>query len=310
MKTLAAILIILAWPLWASSAQVTMSASTAAATIGEAIELRVVVRTEEAVEGIRIDMANGAFDIISRKPSQVLRVAGVATFEEIITIAFFQTGDFSIGPFTIEFLPQRENTKNEQTGQLAIRVRSLLNENDKDIKPLKELLAIRGNPSHLLHYAAAFLLLLLLGVLALFVAKKLRKKRLTEAGPPLPPEIELEILVRELRQKELPQLGEFRPFFISLSAMIKHFLQRAYGFNAKDCTTVETMALLKKNERDEEIVAQMDAIFTQADLVKFARLVPESEAVGGIFPKIALVIKKHKKRREVALAEAHDQTGR
>lgn len=310
MKILCAAFLFMAWPLRAGAAQVTMSASTPAATIGERVELRVVVRAEAGVRDIRVDVPAGAYEIIGRRRRPAVRTADGGTFEETIVIAFFQTGDFTVGPFRVELLPKSAGIAGEQTGQLGIRIRSLLGENDKDIKPLKELFPIRGDPRHLLPTAAALMLLLLLGAAALLGLKKSKKKRQREAEPPLAPEIELEMRVRELRQKNLPQSGEFRPFFIALSGMIKHFIQRAYGFNAVDCTTAETMARLKNCESDGEIVAGLEAIFTEADLVKFARQVPEQEFVAGIWPQIAALVAKHKKRRELAMAATHVQTGR
>ncbi len=310
MKIPCAALLFLALSLPAGAAQVTLSASTPTATIGERIELRVVVRAEAGVKDIRVDVPPGAYDVIGRSRRPAVRAAEGSTFEETIVIAFFRTGDFTVGPFRVELLPQSRGGAGEQTGQLAVRVRSLLGANDKDIKPLKELFAIRGDPRHLLPYAAALALLLLLGALALLGLKKAKKKRRLEAEPPLAPEIELEMRARELRRKNLPQSGEFRPFFIALSGMLKHFIQRAYGFNAVDCTTAETMARLKNCESDGEIVAGLETIFTEADLVKFARQVPEQDFVAGIWPQIATLVAKHKKRRELAMAATHVQTGR
>jgi hypothetical protein len=310
MKPLTVVCLFLAWPLGAQAAQVTMSASTQNATLAEQIELRVVVRADDSVESIRIDVPAGAYEIIGRRPRPQMRADGYKTFEEIITIAFFKTGDFSIGPFAVELLKHRQSAGEEQTGQLTIRIRSLLGENDRDIKPLKELLPIRGDPRHLLPYAAFIVLLILLAAMGRLLLKKMKKKRLPDAVPLPEPEIELEMRVQELRQKNLPQRGEFRQFFIVLSEMIKHFIQRAYGFNAKDCTSAETVAQLKDGEKDAAIVSDLGSIFTQADLVKFARRVPETEAVAEIFHKIAALIEKHKKRREAAAAEAHVQTGR
>jgi hypothetical protein len=310
MKILYAAFLFLAWPLWADGAQVTLAASTPTATIGERIELRVVVRAEAGVDGIRVNVPAGPYDIVGRSRRPIVQSAEGRTFEEIIVIAFFQTGDFVVGPFRVELLPKSIAAASEQTGQLAIRIRSLLGENDKDIKPLKELFAIRGDPRHLLKYAAALILLLLLGALAWLGLKKLKKKRLPEAEPLLAAEIELEMRANELRKKNLPQTGEFRQFFIALSGMLKHFIQRAYGFNAMDCTTAETMAQLENRESDGEIVSGMAAIFVEADLVKFARLLPEKETVDGIWPQIASLVAEHKKRRELALAATHVQTSR
>jgi len=310
MKTRITVCLLLAWPLTAAAAQVTMSASTQTATIAEPIELRVVVRADAGIEGIRIDVPAGAYDILGRSARPVLKAAGLNTFEEIITIAFFKTGEFNVGPLAVELLPRRGDPGHEQTGQLTMRIRSLLTENDRDIKPLKELLVMRGHPRYLLKYAAGIMLLLLLAALGVLLLKKMKKKRLPEAAPLLPPEIELEMGFRELRRKNLLQRGEFRQFFISLSDLIKHFIERAYEFNAADFTTAETVEQLKNSEKDGEIIAHLETIFRQADLVKFARQVPEKEVLAGIFQKIAALIEKHKKRRAAAMAEAHAQTGR
>jgi hypothetical protein len=317
MKRPYAALLILALPLAvsprvdgaASAAQVTMSASSSAATVGERIQLRVVVRADAGVSGIRVQAPPGAYEIVARHPQPAVSTAAGRTFEEIVTIAFFRTGDFTVGPFQVELLPPRAGRGSEPTGRLVIHVRSLLGENDKDIKPLKEPLAIRGDPRHLLPYAAA-LLLLLLALLAWRLWRRAKKKLAPDAAPPLPPELELEMLLRELRQKNLPRAGEFRAFFIALSALLKRFIQRAYGFNAEDCTTDETMARLRGLEQDAGIVAGLEAVFTQADLVKFARGVPGSDTEAALWPMLASLIAAHRQRRAQAQEAAHVQAGR
>jgi hypothetical protein len=310
MKPRCAVLILLAWPLRIAASQVSLSASTQMATIAEHIELRVLVNAELSVQSVRVQVPSGAYEVIGRSVRPVVRSGEGRTFEEIITIAFFQTGDFVVGPFSVELLPKRDGSTSEWTGQLAIRVRSVLGEQDKDIKPLKELLAIRGDPRHLLPYAAAFLLLALVALVFLLLLKRLKRKRQPQASPPLPPDIELEARVQDLRKSNLLPAGEFRRFFIALSEMIKHFIQRAYGFNAEECTSAETVAQLKNHERDGEIIAHLQAIFEQSDLVKFARRVPAQEEVAGIWPLIADLVATHRKRREQAVEEVDVQPGR
>jgi hypothetical protein len=310
MKSSAVLILLLALPLAAGAAQVTLSASTRTATIADPIELRVVIRTGAEIDRVVLGVPAGNYDVIGRSAQPVIRASGGNTFEEIVTIAFFKTGDFTVGPFTIDLLTRQGSAGREQTGQLVIRIRSILSERDRDIKPLKELLAIRGNPWYLLKYFAGGMLLLLLVVLGILLMKKMKKKRLPASLPPLPPEIELEKRLHELRQKNLLPAGEFRQFFIALSEMIKHFIMRAYGFNALDRTTFETVEQLEKSEDDGEIVAHLRAIFAEADLVKFARQIPETDTMTMIFKQIAVLIGKHKKRRELAEAEAHVQAGK
>lgn len=309
MKRPRAILLALLLPLALGAAQATLSSSASTVTVGERVELRVVVRADAGVSGIRVLAAPGAYEIVARRPQPAVSTAAGRTFEEIVTIAFFRTGDFTVGPFQVELLPPRPGRGSEATGRLVIHVRSLLGENDKDIQPLKEPLAIRGDPRHLLPYAAA-LLLLLLAVLAWRLWRRAKKKRAPDAAPPLPPELELEMLLRELRRKNLPRAGEFRAFFIALSALLKRFIQRAYGFNAEECTTAETMARLRGLEPEAGIVAGLDAAFTQADLVKFARGIPGDDAEAALWPMLDSLIAAHRRRRAQAQEADHVQAGR
>jgi len=306
-----AALAILAVPLRAGGAQVTLSASSATATVGERIELRVVVQAEPGVSGIRVAVPPGAYEVVQRRLLPMTVSGDRRTFAEIITIAFFQTGDFTIGPFQVELLPAGPAKQaSESTGQLAIRVRSLLGENDKDIQPLKELLALRGDFRHLLPYAAALLVPLLLVAAFLLLRRQRRRMQERRATPPLPPELELEQDIHALRGRNLWSTGEFRHFFIVLSGVLKRFIERAYGFNAGECTTAETLAGLGTRENDAGIIAGLEEIFTLADLVKFARRVPAPEAEAGIWKRIDALIAEHRKRRRLAEEAAHVPPGR
>jgi hypothetical protein len=292
------------------AAQVTLSASTLTATIAEHVELRLIVRSFENIDEIKVSVPDGAYEIIRQQSQPLIKTAEWRTFEQVITIAFFKTGDFTIGPLAIDLISAKTVRGKEQSGTITIRIRSLLGENDKDIKPLKKLLAIKGNPLHLLKYLAGAGLILLLGVILLILKRKMRKKSFHADTCLTAPEIELELNVRELWQKKLPQKGEYKLFFILLGEIIKHFLARAYSFNADDFTTTETIAHLKSSEKDSDIVVGMEAIFQQADLVKFAKQIPETTTINALADKITTLTDKYKKRRSLETEANHVQTGR
>lgn len=292
-----------------SAAQVTLSASAATVTVGDRVELRVVARADGGVDAMRVQVTPGDFEVIARRSLPPARADAGVTLEEVITIAFFRTGDFAVGPFPVRLLPGR-NAGEAETGRLVIRVRSLLEESDKDIKPLKEPLPLRGDPRHLLPYAAALLLLLLLAALILYLRRRARGRSAVAATPPPPPEAELEAGLLQLKQGGLLQRGEYRAFFIALSAMLKRFIQRAYGFPAEDCTTAETVPLLGERETDAAIVAGLAAMLSQADLVKFARRVPADGELAALWPMLDGIIAGHRARRQRAQEADHAQAGR
>jgi hypothetical protein len=274
------------------------------------VELRLIVRSLENIDGMNVSLPAGDFEIIGRQNSPLIRTAEWRTLEQVITIAFFKTGDFVVGPLEVELLSAKMVKEKEQSGAITIKIHSLLGATDKDIKPLKNLLAVTGNPLHLLKYCAVIALLLLLGAVLLLLKRKRETKSL-HASTSLPePEIELEINIRELWQKKLVQKGESKQFFIRLGEIIKHFLARMYSFNADDLTSTEIGDRLKSSEKDSAIVLCLDAVFRQADLVKFAEQIPETTAIDTLAEKIAVLIGIYKKRRSLELEVNPVQTGR
>jgi hypothetical protein len=311
MKTcrLLMVLQLLVFPRLASAAQVTLSASTLTATVAEHVELRLIVRSLENIDEIIVSVPAGDYEIIRRQTLPLIKTAEWRTFEQVFTIAFFKTGNFTVGPLDIELLAAKTVREKEKSGALTIKIRSLLGENDKDIKPLKKLLAIKGNPLHLLKYLAGAGLILLLGAILLILKRKRMNKKPAAAAFLPAPEIELEFSVRGLWQKKLPQKGETKLFFILLGEIIKHFLARAYDFNADDLTTTEIIARLEGSENDSAIITGMGDIFRQADLVKFAEQIPETTVINALADTIALLIGKYKEKRSLENEANHVQTG-
>jgi len=282
------------------AAQVTLSASASTVTVGEHGERRVAARAGPGAERMVVRAAPGcllpggeACEILSRRALPPAAASPGRAFEEILTVAFFRTGDFTVGPFAADFLPAGSE-EGGVSGRLVIRVRSLLGEEDRDIQPLKEPLPLPGHPRHLFPYAAALLALLLLAALAAFL---LRRRRRPAASPPLPPpEEELATALQLLRQQG-PAAGDPRPFFVALSALVKRFSRRAYGFNAEDCTTAETAAQLAEREDAAALVAVLRSVLDLSDLVKFARREPATAEVAALWPALDAVIERHRARR-------------
>ena len=304
------VVLLLAAPKPTAAAQVTLSASTLTATIAEPVELRLIVRSLETIDEIRVAVPAGDYEIVRRQSLPMIRTSEWRTFEQIVTIAFFKTGDFTVGPLDIELLSARTVREKEQSATVAIKIRSVLAENDKDIRPLKKLLPLQGNPVHLLKYIFAVVLLLLLAALLLILKRKGSKTKPERAAVLPAPEIELEQGVKELWQRKLPQKGQCKLFFILLGEIVKHFLEREYHFNADDLTSSEIMALLHGAEKDGAIVAGMEDIFRQADLVKFAEHVPEPTQLHALADQIATLIGQYKNKRSPENEAVNVQTGR
>jgi hypothetical protein len=300
----AALLLVFLWfmpvtgtPADTAETQVSISVSNNLVFIGDKIDLKIIVKTTQGnVREIKLQAGKRDFDILDRQPTEKRRQTDYIVFETRLIIAFFNTGDFEIGPFDLQLIKEDGSFETKKTNSIPVTVKSVLKEEDKDIKPLKGLIDIKGNPWYLLKYVAAALVLL--GLIIFFILR-IRKRRKAVPLPPKPlmsPLEELEFHLKQLAEKKLIETGKLKLHFTELTRVIKYFLHRQYGFNAEDFTTEETLYYLKKDETEVLIPDNLRFVLNTADLVKFAKFVPDPPIFAEINGKIREMITRYKLR--------------
>jgi hypothetical protein len=277
--------------------QVSISASYNLAFIGDRINLKIIVKTTEEVGKIKIKIPKDKkYEIPREQPTEKRRQTDYMVFEKNITAVFFNVGDFEIGPFTVELINNEKVIETKQTNSIPVTIKSVLTGDDKDIKPLKSLIDIKGNPFYTLKYVLAGLFIILAAVLLIMWLKQ-RKKRVPPTPEPLlSPLEEFEKRTRELWEKKLFAKGKMKLHFTELTRILKHFLSRTYRFNAEDFTTYETLDRLKRDEQEALIWDNMKFVMNTADLVKFAKFLPDSPVFAEVFNKIKDMIGRYKLR--------------
>ena len=307
---LAAMLALLVLVPLSADTQVSLTASPQSARIGDRIEIHLIAKTSPDIEDIIVSGETADFDVIERKSTPVRDFQDYRLFERIITIAVFKTGEFTVGPFEVVCVKNKMPGEKVKSGALSIKINSVLEESDKDIKPLKKPMEMRGRPWFLLKYLFIPLSLLLIAWLAVLVLKKRKKFLAARAGPLPDPEEELATRIRDLAARRLLEKGKAKALFIRLTDIFRRFFDRYYGFDADDLTTSETLLQLRRNENEELVYGEIKIILVMSDLAKFARFVPESETVDGLFAAIDRLIQVYRARRAAAQTEAHAAAGR
>lgn len=284
-------------PSGASETQVSISASNNLAFVGDKINLKIIVKTtHENVQEIKVQTEKRDFDLLEQQPTEKRKQTDYMVFEKTLVIAFFKTGDFEIGPFSVQLIKENKIVESKKTNSVPVTVKSVLKEEDKDIKRLKGLIDIKGNPWYLLKYVIAALAVL--GLIIFFILR-IRKRRKTVPAPAKPlmsPLEELEFRLKELAEQKLIETGKLKLHFIQLTQIIKYFINRNYGFNAEDFTTEETLYYLNRDETDGLILDNMRFVFNTADLVKFAKFIPDPPVFAEINGKIQEMVTRYKLR--------------
>lgn len=290
--------------------QVSLAASPQSARIGDRIDIHIIVKTAPDVQDIGVNGEPRDFDIIEQKTLPVRNFPDYRLFEKIITIAVFRIGELAVGPFDVTLI--RKGTEGERivSGTLSIRIHSVLEESDKDIKPLKKPMEMRGRPWFLLRYLIIPLILLIAAWLAVLIIKERKKILAARAGPLPDPEEELAMRIRELAARGLLEKGKAKELFIRFTDILRRFFDRYYGFDADDLTTRETLFQLRRTEKEERVSGEIETILVTSDLVKFAKFIPESKTVDGLFAAVDRLVHVYRARRAASQAKVHAAAGR
>ena len=283
----------------ADETQVSISISDNLALIGDRIRLKIIVKTTTDVDKIIEKVTQKDFEVLEQRPFQKRKQQDYMVFEKEIEIAFFKTGDFNIGPFDINLKKNDAVIETRETNSIPITIKSVLKEEDKDIKPLKDLIEIKGDPFYILKYVIIAVVLIIAVILVILWIKKRKKKAQVVEKPLLSPLEELELRIKELSGRKLFEKGKIKLFFLELTQILKHFLHRTYHFKAEDFTTYETLYDLKGREKEVLIVNNMEFLFNTADLVKFAKFIPDADVLGEVLKKIEGTIAVYKQRISV-----------
>lgn len=125
----------------------------------------------------------------------------------------------------------------------------------------------------------AFLLWLLLaaaaGAAGWALWRRLRKTKPLPPPPPLPPHEEALERLRSLLGSGLWERGEAKAFYVELSDILRLYLERRFGLPALRLTTPGLVREMRLAEIDAEAARDARFVLETADLVKFARLVPD-----------------------------------
>ena len=186
-------------------------------------------------------------------------------------LTIFQTGQHLLPGPTIRYRQPAEEPRRIDGNDVSITVTSLLAQADqnstiRDIKP-PEALPFDWRP-----YGLAALAVLALAGLGSGLFFYLRRPS-PAVAPPAPAAYQVAVeALRRLRAQGLIEKNQFETYYVSLSAIVREYLEEGLQLRAPEMTTEE---FLSAAARDSQLSAvQQDRLaefLSQADLVKFAR---------------------------------------
>ncbi|MBI4353125.1 MAG: hypothetical protein HY593_04270 [Candidatus Omnitrophica bacterium] len=192
----------------------------------------------------------------------------------VLALTIFQLGEHVIPSFPVPFTDASGRNGQILTEPFPIRVvLSQAHPKEEDrIRPIKGPVSLDlGGLRSLL--PGFLVLLLLLFLVSKIVWRRLKKGKIDPESLK-PPHERAYLELERLMKKRLLEAAKTKEFYSELSDILRRYLQRRFGAPALDLTTDEILRRLKEEKLDSEAAGKVRGVLGNADLVKFAKLVP------------------------------------
>ena len=198
-------------------------------------------------------------------------------------LAFYRTGRQPVPTFMLPFM---RAVKGVQRATLAsdsawVQVRALLPAGNPPLKDIRELKLNHGPALWPLIAVASIASLILMGV---FVRRRKWRRMAPAEEPdlldtPLPsPFLEALAHLTHIESERWPERNQIARHYEAIVDVLRGYLEAEAGVPARECTSAELLWALPPHLSDELLRDRLDAFLDRADLVKFARVVPNRES--------------------------------
>ena len=198
--------------------------------------------------------------------------------QRIIRITSWEEGFHPVEPFSFRFIAAND-TIIAESEPLLLEVEPFLIDEHTDLRDIKTVMAAPVTFREVLPW-----LLILIAIAAfayaLFYYLKRRKPKISPVTiwekPDIPAHIAAISSLEKLKAQKLWQQGKIKQYHSELTDILRHYIAKRFAINAMEMTSVEIMSAFTgkpDDKRTEEILWNCLQI---ADLVKFAKHIPES----------------------------------
>jgi len=261
----------------ASGQKVIAEVDSAHIMIGDHLNYYLKIKNAAGIENPLADLSSldtmQAFELIEEKDWQKLAEGDDVYYQKDLTITSFDSGFFYLPSIKVEYTQNnRKIKKGTQRIQLAVITPQIDSLQIRQIKTIvKEPLTI-ADFIPLIISVVSFILVCLL---VYFIYKRISNRPVEEVyiAPKPAHEIALSKL-KALSEKQLWQKGQLKEYQSELTYIVREYLEKRYGIQARESTTAEIITELKNEDITEGHKKQLSEMFSMADMVKFAKATP------------------------------------
>ncbi len=259
------------------SENLTVSVDSTVVRIGEQINYFLQVKADTSAQVVFPEQSLFApFELLESSPVDTFKTSDHYLYTKKYSLIQFDSGDF--------YIPQQQvliNGFSKISELIPVRVNTIkvdtLKQKLYDIKPLEE---VQKNYEELIAQIlwGIVFIIFLLGIFYTYLFKKRRKELKEMELPPFERAIEQ---LRALENENLNKQEEYKRYYSRLIEVVRVYLQEDAKIDALESTSDELLAKLEIRkdagtlDLDRKTLLSLREVLQNADLVKFAKSMPE-----------------------------------
>ena len=246
-------------------------------TIGDPVQLRLRIEADKdsPIYLDPIDLSEHEHLEVDKPQVKQIKsedtLTGKAHYEITYPLRAFAIGKHTLPPITIKYTGTDGDSGSIQTPAYLFEVRSVKPPSDTEMKGIKGPWSVP--PNWFLYILVAFLMVVAIGAIIVLYLRK-RAKPIDLQPNVLPQRQPHQIAYEQLNRIEGMHWvahGEMKIYHTEISHVVRQYIAARYHIPALELTTQELLDRLQSEDIPRELVQQL---FTNCDLVKFARYNP------------------------------------
>ncbi len=260
--------------------EITTSTDSTQVKIGSEVIYRIQIKTQDENPKLLFNKKSAffPFDTINSYPIDTTKIEDFFLFTKKYSLIPFEDG--------LQYIPSQPliiNGKLFNTDSIPIKVETVkVDTVQKKIYDIKPIIAVKKNNRDIfikIGIGIGIIIGILLLILVLKYIFKNRKLSLKKKLPPLEQAIED---LKKLESVSLNEQEELKDYYSRLTNIIRKYLEDEVNIPAMESTSKELLVKLKtlnetkKIQLDKEVFKEIEKVFENADLAKFAKALIDS----------------------------------
>ena len=220
----------------------------------------------------------GKIEVIKRSPVDTTRGSrkNWKSYSQKLTVTSFDTGYI-----TFPRIPFRTGSGKDTTqvfsDSVLLQYASVPVDTTKAFKDIKGIMAAPLTVGEMTPWILGVMILGAIAIIIYTIYLRRKSKKpliLFKPKPELPAHILALEALNHLKEEAPWKLGRFKEYYTGLTDILRDYFERRYGVMAQEMTSDEILEALKSLTNDG-LLNKLKILFSTADLVKFAKGIPE-----------------------------------